>query len=277
MNTPKICLNTSTIREHKLPLKEIVTLAASAGYVAIEPWIDEIERHTAEGGSLADLHKHIEDSGLKVVSAIGFAEWIVDNPERRAHGLEVARRDMALVSQLGCTYIAAPPMGATEVYDADLSKIAERYFDLCEVGVEQDVAPMLELWGFSKTLSKLGEVAYVALESGHKNALLLTDVYHLYKGGSDPAALRLLNGKFLPLLHVNDYPAINRETIVDADRVYPGDGIAPYKTVVNALTENGFDGFFSLELFNAEYYKQSPELVLRTGFEKTKAALTQSY
>ncbi len=248
-------------------------MIAQAGYAALEPWIDEIERYEAEGGSLSDLRALIEDHGLTVASAIGFAEWIVDNPDRRAAGLETARRDMALVARLGGRHMAAPPVGMTDRHESDYAKLAERYYDLCEVGVEQGVAPLLEMWGFSQTLKRLGEIALVAIESGHRNACLLTDVYHLYKGGSDPAALRLIAGRSLPVLHVNDYPALPRETIGDADRVYPGDGAAPYDVVVDALTQNGFDGFLSLELFNAEYSRLAPEVVLKTGYEKTLHAL----
>ena len=44
---------------------------------------------------------------------------------------------------------------------------------------------MVELWGFSQTLHRIGEVAYVAVECGQPDATMLLDVYHIYKGGSD--------------------------------------------------------------------------------------------
>ena len=52
--------------------------------------------------------------------------------------------------------------------------------------------PQVEVWGFSKPLSRLGEAAMVAIESGHPQACVLADVYHLYKGGSGLRGLRLL-------------------------------------------------------------------------------------
>src|SRR3954468_23558228 len=71
-------LNTSTIREQKLPFTEKIAIAAKAGYHAVEPWIRELEQHVKDGGSLKDLGKLIRDVGLTVESAIGFAEWVVD-------------------------------------------------------------------------------------------------------------------------------------------------------------------------------------------------------
>ena len=113
----------------------------------------------------------------------------------------------------------------------------------------------------------------VAIESGHPNACVLPDVYHLYKGGSDFNGLKLLGPSAIHAFHINDYPADPpRDTIVDAQRVYPGDGIAPLKEVFAALRAMNYAGYLSLELFNREYWKQDPNEVAKTGLAKMKAA-----
>ena len=269
-------LNASTLRGHTLPLTEVVAIAAEAGYHGVEPWIDEIERHVASGGSLTDLRQQISDNGLTVEGAIGFAEWIVDDPARRMAGLEQAKRDMELVSRIGGTRIAAPPMGMTETEDRDLLKLAERYRALCEIGESFGITPLLEVWGFSKTLNRLGDAAAVAIESGHHSAAILADSYHLYKGGSPIAGLNMLRGAILPVFHINDYPAIAPEIITDADRVYPGDGIAPLTEIFRTLSHIGFSGTLSLELFNAAYYQQDAKTVAKTGLEKTRQAVRRA-
>ncbi len=272
----KYCLNTSTIRAQKLPLPQIIEIAAKAGYHAIEPWIDEIIAYQEHGGKLSDLKKQIADHHLTVESAIGFAEWIVDDEGRRKKGLEIMKRDMDLVAQIGGKRVAAPPMGLTDHEDRDLLKIAERYRTLCELGDQTGVVPQVEVWGFSKTLNRLGSAAMVAIESHHPKACILADVYHLYKGGTDHAAIRFLQGDVLHVLHVNDYPNLPRETINDSDRVYPGDGVAPLDSFFKDLKAIGFRGYLSLELFNAEYYKQDPLHVAKTGLQKTRAAVQKA-
>ena len=97
----RFCLNTSTIRGQKLSLIEEVEIAGEAGYTGIEPWMRKITTYVQEGGSLKDLRKRIADAGLIVESAIGFANWIVDDDEQRAAGLEVAKRDMDVLRQIG--------------------------------------------------------------------------------------------------------------------------------------------------------------------------------
>jgi len=268
------CLNTSTIRGQKLGIEKEVELAAKAGYDAIEPWINEIDDYLKQGGSLKDLAKRIRDSGLKVASAIGFAQWIVDDDIQRAKGLEEAKRTMDLVAKLGGNRIAAPPAGATDKPGLELFQAAKRYRALLDLGHQMGVAPQIEVWGFSKNLSRLGETVFVAVESGHRDACLLLDVYHIYKGGSDFNGIKLLGGSGMHVFHVNDYPeSPPRETITDAERVYPGDGVAPLKQLFRDLHDAGFGGMLSLELFNRGYWEQDPLEVARTGLEKTRAAV----
>lgn len=260
-----------------LPLSEQVELAAKAGYDAIEPWLNDLHTHRERGGSLADVAKRIADLGMTVESAIGFAEWIVDDPEKRARGLETAKRDMEAVRELGGTRIAAPPAGATKGDRLDLFSAAERYRTLLELGESLGVVPQLELWGFSTNLSRLGELALVAVECGHPAACVLPDVYHIYKGGSDFSGLRLLNGHRVHVFHMNDYPAEPaREQISDADRVYPGDGVAPLGAILADLRAGGFQGTLSLELFNRTYWQQDPLEVAKRGLESMRTAVEKS-
>ncbi len=277
MSPFRYCLNTSTIRGQKLTLVEEIDIAAEAGYDAIEPWINEIEAYEAGGGSLADLKKRIGDRGLSVESAIGFAEWIVDDDDRRTKGLEQARRDMDLVQQIGGKRIAAPAAGATDVSNIDYLKVAERYRALLALGDHIGVVPQVEVWGFSKTLHRLGQALMVAAESGHPLACVLPDVYHLYKGGSDFAGLKFLGGAAVHVFHMNDYPANPpRETIGDGDRVYPGDGIAPLADILRTLRENGFNGYLSIELFNHDYWRQDPLEVARAALNKLQSLAPQA-
>jgi sugar phosphate isomerase/epimerase len=270
-------LNTSTIRGQNLSIVEEVAIAARAGYQAIEPWISELDQYVQKGGSLRDLSRRIQDAGLRVESAIGFCEWIVDDNGQRRKALEEARRTMDLVRQIGGRRLAAPPVGATKQTDLSLARAAERYRALLEVGDKIGIVPQVEVWGFSSSLSRLGECAYLAIESGHPQACILADVYHLHKGGSGFGGLRVLNGASLQVFHMNDYPAKPpRADITDAHRVYPGDGVAPLATMVRDLRRIGFRGVLSLELFNRDYWKQDALKVAQTGLEKMRAVVRAS-
>jgi sugar phosphate isomerase/epimerase len=184
---------------------------------------------------------------------------------------------MDLVKAIGGTRIAAPPAGLTDTTGVDLLKLAERYRDLLEIGSRTGVVPQLEVWGFSRTLSRLGEVAMVAIESGHPDACILADVFHLHKGRSAPGGLRMLNGAKLHVFHMNDYPSSpGPAEIDDSYRVYPTDGSAPLKEILTDLRDIGFHGVLSLELFNKELWEKDPKIVLRDGLAKMKEAVARS-
>ena len=273
----RYCFNTSTIRGQKLSLVDEIEIVAKAGYHAIEPWIDEIVHYRDGGGSMADLDKRLKDHGITVESGIGFAEWIVDDDTKRAKGLEQAKRDMDLLAQIGGKHLAAPAVGATEIAHFDLRKAAERYRALLEIGVKLGVIPMVEVWGFSKTLQTLGEASMVAIGSDHPRACILPDVYHLYKGGSGFNGIKMLSSAAVHVFHLNDYPAAPpRETITDADRVYPGDGVAPLGEVFRQLRSIGYTGVLSIELFNHSYYSQDPLVVAKTALEKLKMVVSRT-
>lgn len=268
-------LNTSTLRGHKLSIVEEIAIAAKAGFRGMEPWVDELERHAASGRSLAELNKQFRDAGMSVESAIGFFEWIVDDPGRRRKALETARRNMDLVAKVGGKRLAAPPVGATNEAMPDLLRVADRYRELLEVGDQMGVVPQVEVWGFSRTLSRLGEAALVAMEAHHVEACILPDVYHLYRGGSGLNGIKLLGPRAVHVFHMNDYPAAPpREKLTDADRVYPGDGVAPLRKLLRDLADGGFHVMLSLELFNRQYWSQDPLAVAQAGFQKMNALVT---
>jgi 2-keto-myo-inositol isomerase len=270
-------LNTSTISGQKLPIAEVVDVAGKAGYTAIEPWVRELEAHKAAGKSLEDLRKQIADLGLSVESAIGFAEWAVDEDDRRKKGLEQMRRDMELVRAIGGKRIAAPPVGMTDRTGVDLRALGERYRALCELGDQTGVVPEAEVWGFSKTMGRLSDVAAILIESGYPGACLLPDVYHLYKGGSNYDGIRVLAPSAVRVLHMNDFPADPpRATIKDEHRVYPGAGVAPIAKLLRDLRDGGFRVTLSLELFNRAYWKDDALAVARTGLAAMKAAVARA-
>ncbi|CAA9266495.1 MAG: 4-hydroxyphenylpyruvate dioxygenase [uncultured Adhaeribacter sp.] len=266
------CLNLSTIRGHKLGFIKELEVASQAGFRSVEIWMDTLETYLKNGGTLKDARKRLDDLGIKVENTIGFAPWIIDDETARLKGLEQLKREMEMLAQLGCHRTAAPPVGATDKPGLDLKRAAERYRTILEMGEQTTVIPHLELWGFSKNLSRLSEVMYVATESGHPAAKVLLDVYHLYKGGTNLASLPLVGKPAMEIFHVNDYPAnLTPTAITDADRIYTGDGVAPVRQILQTVRTPDRPLIISFEVFNKNYYAQDALLVAQTALAKMKA------
>ncbi|MDF1657220.1 MAG: sugar phosphate isomerase/epimerase [Verrucomicrobiales bacterium] len=272
--TFKLCLNMSTIRGQELDAAEEIEVAGKAGYDSIEPWFRRINAYVEGGGSLKDLKTRIDDYGLTVESAIGFAPWAVSDEAQRAAGLEEAKRDMDTLAQLGGVRIAAPPAGIKKGEVVDLDDVADRYRALLELGDEMGIVPQVEMWGGHPTIGTVEKALYVAIRAGHPKACFLGDVYHTYKGGSSFDSILLMGPQALQAYHMNDYPADPpRETIKDSDRVFPGDGIAPISSILKKFKAVGAYPALSLELFNQSYWEMPALECAKLGLEKMKNAV----
>jgi sugar phosphate isomerase/epimerase len=113
------------------------------------------------------------------------------------------------------------------------------------------------------------------MESGLSDAKLLLDPFHMYTGGSALASLAYVNGANIGIVHVNDYPAAPaREQITDAERVFPGEGVAPTHAFAGMLYRAGYRGYLSLELFIENYQRQNALEVARHGLAAMQMAYT---
>lgn len=274
-NEERISLNTATIIHFNLPLFEQLRLAHGAGYRRIEIWFRDLDRALNEGKTLNEIRTWLDDFDMQIVGGINFFQWGVPEEEKRKKALEEMRLGMERMRALGCSHFAAAPSGIFHRNDVSLSEIAGRYRETLELGEQFDVYPQLEIWGGGPTLSRLSDAVWIATEVAHPKASLLLDVYHLFRGGNDFVSLRQLNGRTMTNFHWNDWPGdIPREELKDGDRVFPGDGVAPFDLVRSTLREIGFSGTFSLEIFNKGYCeKYSPEELLKLSYEKMKKAV----
>ena len=62
----------------------------------------------------------------------------------------------------------------------------------------------------------------------------------------------------LLIFHINDVEERPKETIEDAHRLLPGEGVIPLDDILSGLKGIGFDGFCSVELLRIEYWERDP-------------------
>jgi len=272
--TPKdsfrFCLNTSTISGQKPGLKGMIEIAGAAGYDGMELWINDIRDYLKQGNSVQSLASLLSSKGLVAENLISFTSWMVDDDAKRKAGLAELEEEMKIMTELGCRRIAAPPAGV-EKGTIDFQKAAQRYREILALGRKYKVMPQLEFWGASGTLYNLGQALAIAAAANDPDARILPDVYHLFRGGSGFEGLKLVNGKAIEVIHINDYPGnkpVHEQT--DSDRVYPGDGAAPLKQILTDLKSMGGVKVLSLELFNKSYWSQDALSVAKTGLQKMK-------
>lgn len=273
----KYCLNTSTIRGQKPGLTKSIEIAGKAGFDSLELWVMDVKAYKEQGGSMPALKKLISDNHLTVEDAIGFAPWMVDDEQQREAGFKQIKEEMLLMAEIGCKRIAAPSAGVKPDQPLDLFKVGERYKRLIELGRETGLKPLLEFWGGSPVFYHFGQALMAAAAANDPDVNILPDVYHLFRGGSNFDCLKMVNGKLIDVIHINDYPGdVPREQQNDGHRVYPGDGVAPYKQIITDLANMGGTKVLSLELFNKGYWEQDALTVAKTGIEKMRKVVAMA-
>lgn len=265
----KFSLNTSTIRGQKLSLPQIIELCAKTGYDGFEPWMMEIQAYLETGKSVASLKKLASDAGIDFFDCIGFPTWMAQDEAKSKTGFAQMQTEMGILADLGCPRVAAPAIG-TEA-PIDLLKTGEKYKNLLDLGRKTGVMPQLEFWGAFPSFYHLGQAMAVAAAADDKDAKILADVYHLFRGGSGFEGMKMLDGHAIDIFHMNDFPTETPRTEQqDKDRVFPGDGGAPMQELADTLKSKGKPIILSLELFNPTYYAMDAEYVVKTGLEKMK-------
>jgi len=273
----RVSLNTSTLLHYNIAVDKQIDMVANAGFDGVELWMRNIRTFLEQGGSGEQLKEKLETNNLLLENIIGFSAWCSDSAEERKKAMDLLREEMLITASLGGEYIAAPVQGITALDRTKYDDYAERFKAILELGDETGVTPILELWGMG-ALNKIADCAQIVIATGHPKATMLLDFYHIHRGGNDWDTLDCLNGKRLPVIHMNDYPASpSWDKLTDADRVLPGEGVCPYGEILPKLYEAGFSGGLSVELFNKGYWDtMDAETLLRKSYETTAQVIEKS-
>ncbi|MBP3964704.1 sugar phosphate isomerase/epimerase family protein [Paenibacillus lignilyticus] len=264
-------LNASTLFPFKLNVLEQITVAAEAGYEGIELWVSDIEAFLAGGGTAEQIRECLTRNNVAFANAIAFFKWADADAAVRAEGFAQAERELRMLAELGCRAAAAPPFG--DVASVSLSEMGQYYAELTALGREIGIDVYLEFWGKASNLSNVNEAKEVVLASGIEQAQVLLDPFHMYTGGSSVEDLKQLQGSQIGIVHANDYPAApSREVITDAQRVFPGEGVAPLKEIAEVLYASGYRGFLSVELFIEDFGSLTAAEVASKGITTLKQA-----
>ena len=266
--TPKLCLNTSTIKPQ--PLMEKIRLAGEVGYDGIELWINDLYQYVGQGGEISDVEKALADHGLLVPCCIAIRQWGDMEGWEYQLVLDEAKRRFELGARIGAAFIVAtPPIGA-----CDISKLPERFQDLLAIGREVGIRPTFEYISFFKSINSLAQAWEIVKQTNDPEATLILDAFHNWNSHSTMEELEAIPVDRISHYHIDDaHPEKPAGTQTDPDRVMIGEGSIDLKAEIQCLRKKGYSGAMSLELFNQALWNQDPKDVLKRGLDRMRALL----
>jgi sugar phosphate isomerase/epimerase len=230
---------------------------AKAGIRAVEPQLTKI-REFAQKESPAAARRLLDDLGLKPVSSsnqLGLAE----PSDARARSLEDLKWKVELAQTIGCDRLVAPSTGAGPYTEDDYKRGADNLREAAEIARPFGVTLMLEFTRTSRFAGSLPTALKLVREANHPNFRVMMDTFHFWGGISKFEDLELLRDGELHHLHFEDVPADPpREIQGQPHRVFPGEGIAPLRRIVEVLKRKKYAGPASLEMFNPTIQAMDP-------------------
>lgn len=150
--------------------------------------------------------------------------------------------------------------------EEDVVKILERY---CEIADQYNLKMAMEVMGFSDSYINTIEDGLKVIELTKKDNLgLIYDFYHVL-GMKDlgKAILDVRPGKVY-IVHVNDGMKCDAGKYFDDNRLWPGDGQIDIKNQMDMLMEIGYQGPFSIEVYQSRKWSYDIQECYRIARDK---------
>jgi 2-keto-myo-inositol isomerase len=228
--------------------------------------------------SVAAAKRVLTDNGLTAVSAAAGAGGIFEPNPNRAQALDTLKRRCELFAELGLTRIYQPTgTAANAKFTADDYKAAAANMrEVGEIASQYKLTFMIEALRNSAFISTVSSLIKVTREAAHPNLKPLLDFYHFWSGMSKFEDLDTLKPGELGHVHYQDVPDMPRELLDSSTRAIPGDGVAPLERILRKLSDKGYAGTLSVELFLPQYQQGDPAQVAAEIRRKGEAVMKKA-
>ena len=234
---------------------------AAAGFTNVEFVIPQVKAYLAAqaGRTVDDVRALLDKNGMTCIG--GFETTVQcfgDAAARKAnHALHV--ENAKLISALGGGTIVAGTDG-DEANDLDTLKTIGRTCAQLVGDFPRDVTLAIE-FNWSPVVKSVRSAAVVVEAADHPQVGILFDPAHYHCTPSQFEDLTPAVIERIAHVHVDDMrDKPGDRSDCNGDRVLPGEGVVGVRRLIEHLEAHGYDGYFSIEMFNADLWaKPAPE------------------
>nr|MBC7243884.1 sugar phosphate isomerase/epimerase [Chloroflexota bacterium] len=252
-------LNGATTMKADLPMD--IAAASAAGFKALEIWAAKLDDYLRDH-RCEELSTLLSQRAI-LPASINSIEFITFRPEHE-HAQITSRCQQlcAWAHEVGCDKIVVVPsptpkgqVSRAEIRTESVNVLRE----LAAIAEPYGVKLAFEFLGFPwcsvRTLEQCWEIVQ---ETALPNVGLVIDTCHFYAGDSSLDSIAEVSPQKIFIFHINDVEDRPKDSIEDAYRLLPGEGVIPLNDILAQLKRIGFDGLCSVELFRPEYWEREP-------------------
>ena len=220
--------------------------------------------------------RFIGDLGLTAVSSASvLPDFWIPGPNR-AGALETWKKRCDQFSQLGLERIYCPAVTSRKVTQEDYKGSPDCIREGGEIAKQYKMTAMIEFARNSSFISTLTTALKLIREANHPSVKPMLDCYHFWSGLSKFEDLDTIHPGEIAHVHYQDVPDMPRELLDNTTRLIPGDGISPLVRILRKLSEKGYSGSLSVELFLPEFTQGDPYEVAKRIKEKAEGVMRQA-
>jgi 2-keto-myo-inositol isomerase len=280
-DAPKFALSPVTIAQ--CGFLEAFEVTARAGFRGIGLRYDQFERYLQGGGTTEQVRERMKRLGLCFTEAAFLAEWmfqggvpLVSRRQRSGAGDETGpamlQRLHAFLAQceaFECANVTAVP-ALRETGEPAIA--AEEFAALCDIAEPYGVRLCLEFIGHAPQWNTLRSADELVTAAGRRNGGILIDTFLFHQGGSLLEDIARVAPEKIFNVQIADAKPKPRSTLnMLEDRLFPGEGVAGVPAIVDALVARGYDGWWTVEIFNPDFVQAPADQIAGRAFASASA------
>jgi 2-keto-myo-inositol isomerase len=253
MKESQVAINSVSTRH--ADLVEALDAYASAGFQNVEFVLPHIKEWMKAGHSVEEVKKLLAERNLRSIGGFEASVECFSSPESQASNHALHLENARLIHELGGGTLVVgtdgPPQPSLEALDtiaATIKTLASQIEDL-QVNIALE-------FNWSPIVRSLKSAVLVAEKTHHPQVGVLFDPAHFYVTSTKMEQLTPNTVRWIKHCHFNDMQDKPGDlSNCNSDRVLPGTGILDLCEIISRLEWYGYNGYFSIEMFNEELWQ----------------------
>ncbi|OED00800.1 sugar phosphate isomerase/epimerase and 4-hydroxyphenylpyruvate domain-containing protein [Rhizobium sp. YK2] len=244
-------------------LPDKLEAVARAGFDGVEIFENDF---LAFDGGPADVGRMARDLGLEITLFQPFRDFEGMPPNLRQRTFDRAERKFDVMQELGtdlvlvCSNVSPASLGGIDRAAADFRELGER-------AAHRGLKVGYEALAWGRHINDHRDAWEIVRRADHPNVGIILDSFHTLSRKIDINSIRSIPKDKIFIVQLADAPLIDMDLLYWSRhfRNMPGEGDLPVTAFTAAVAETGYDGYFSLEIFNDQFRGGSTRSIAADG------------
>jgi 4-hydroxyphenylpyruvate dioxygenase len=244
-------------------LSEKLEAIAAAGFRGVEIFESDLLSYH---GTPTEVAREMAALGLTAITFLPFRDFEGMPEPQRSRTFDRAERKFDVMQEIGCdllmvcSNVSPDSLGGIDRAAADFRELGER-------AAKRGLRVGFEALAWGRHINDYRDAWEVVRRADHPAIGLVLDSFHACARKTDLKPIQAIPADRIFLVQLADAPWLDMDVLSWSRhfRCFPGQGDLPLVEFMQALLVTGYNGEFSLEIFNDQFRAGSPRAVAVDG------------